>query len=105
MAEFAANNQVSATTQATPFFSNYGFHPKFTVSIKTHKSSPPNLDAKTFALKMQDLHNQLKSNIRSAQDQQEEAVNAKRNPPLVTLSGTWCSYPQKISEQLGTPEN
>ena len=80
MAEFAANNQVSATTQATPFFSNYGFHPKFTVSIKTHKKSLPNLDAKNFALKMKDLHNHLKANIRSAQDQQEQAVNTKRKP-------------------------
>lgn len=29
MAEFSANNHVNATTKMTPFFVNYGFHPRF----------------------------------------------------------------------------
>ncbi|KAI0993448.1 hypothetical protein K3495_g14736, partial [Podosphaera aphanis] len=80
MAEFAANNQVSSSTQATPFFSNYGFHPRFTVALKQQTSTSPNLDAKNFALKMNNLHDYLRANIRSAQDQQEQAANAHRKP-------------------------
>ncbi|KAI0994621.1 hypothetical protein K3495_g13560 [Podosphaera aphanis] len=34
MAEFAANNQVSSSTKVSPFYSNYGYHPRFTVTIK-----------------------------------------------------------------------
>ncbi|KAH0611235.1 uncharacterized protein H6S33_011662 [Morchella sextelata] len=80
MAEFSANNQVSASTKATPFFANYGFHPRFTVTIKSLDRTPPSLNAKDFALKMKELHGYLRSNIRTAQDQQEQAVNTKRTP-------------------------
>ena len=31
MAEFAANNAVSETIGVSPFFANYGFHPKLGV--------------------------------------------------------------------------
>jgi hypothetical protein len=80
MAEFSANNQVSASTKATPFFANYGFHPRFTVTIKSLDKTPPSLNAKDFASKMKELHEHLRSNIRTAQDQQEQAVNTKRTP-------------------------
>ncbi|KAH0602480.1 uncharacterized protein H6S33_008819, partial [Morchella sextelata] len=78
--QFSANNQVSASTKATPFFANYGFHPRFTVTIKSLDRTPPSLNAKDFALKMKELHEYLRSNIRTAQDQQEQAVNTKRTP-------------------------
>ncbi|KAH0608772.1 uncharacterized protein H6S33_001000, partial [Morchella sextelata] len=77
MAEFSANNQVSASTKATPFFANYGFHPRFTVMIKSLDRIPPSLNAKDFGSKMKELHEHLRSNIRTAQDQQEQAANTK----------------------------
>ncbi|KAH0613403.1 uncharacterized protein H6S33_005289 [Morchella sextelata] len=80
MAEFSANNQVSASTKATPFFANYGFHPRFTVTIKSLDRTPPSLNAKDFASKMKELHEYLSFNIRTVQDQQELAVNTKRTP-------------------------
>lgn len=83
MAEFSANNQVSASTKATPFFANFGFHPRFTVTIKPTDKTPPSLDAKDFAGKMLELHEYLRTNIRTAQDQQEQATNAKRTPAPV----------------------
>ncbi|KAH0603597.1 uncharacterized protein H6S33_007256, partial [Morchella sextelata] len=80
MAEFSANNQVSASTKATPFFANYGFHPRFTVTIKSLDRTPPSLNAKDFASKMKELHEYLRSIIRTTQDQQEQAVKTKRTP-------------------------
>ena len=80
MAEFAANNQVSATTKATPFFSNYGFHPNFTISIKPCAKNTTGLNAKDFAIKMKDLHDYLRANIRTAQDLQEQTINSSRRP-------------------------
>lgn len=50
LAEFAANDTVSETTTATPFFANYGFHPRLGFepsSLQTNplpampRSSPP----------------------------------------------------------------
>ncbi|KAH0608780.1 uncharacterized protein H6S33_001008 [Morchella sextelata] len=78
--EFSANNQVSASTKATPFFANYGFHPRFTVTIKSLDRTPPSLNAKDFTSKMKELHEHLRSNIRTVQDQQEQAANTKRTP-------------------------
>ena len=80
MAEFAANNQVSATTKATPLFSNYGFHPNFTISIKPCAKNTTGLNAKDFAIKMKDLHDYLRANIRTAQDLQEQTINSSRRP-------------------------
>lgn len=80
MAEFAANNQVSTSTKVSPFFGNCGFHPRFTISIKPYAKSSASLNAKDFAIKMRELHDCLRSNIRSAQDQQEQAINAKIIP-------------------------
>ncbi|KAH0602478.1 uncharacterized protein H6S33_008817 [Morchella sextelata] len=71
MAEFSTNNQVSASTKATPIFANYGFHSQFTVTIKLLRRTPPSLNAKDFASKMKELHEYLRSNIRTTQDQQE----------------------------------
>ncbi|KAH0603255.1 uncharacterized protein H6S33_008259 [Morchella sextelata] len=78
--QFSVNNQVSTSTKATPFFANYGFHPRFTVTIKSLNRTPTSLNAKDFASKMKELHEHLRSNIRTAQDQQEQAVNVKRTP-------------------------
>ncbi|KAH0614358.1 uncharacterized protein H6S33_006244, partial [Morchella sextelata] len=80
MAEFSVNNQVSVSTKAIPLFANSGFHSRFTVTIKSLDRIPPSLNAKDFASKMKELHEYLRSNIHTAQDQQEQAVNTKRTP-------------------------
>ncbi|KAI1007900.1 hypothetical protein K3495_g324 [Podosphaera aphanis] len=80
MAELVTNNQVSSSTKVSPFFSNYGYHPRFTVTIKRFIKSISSLDAKEFALKMRSLHDELRSNIKTAQDQQENAANTNRKP-------------------------
>jgi hypothetical protein len=41
LAEFAANNVVSETTGVSPFFANYGFHPR--LGVEPSKPCPPNL--------------------------------------------------------------
>ncbi|KAH0606895.1 uncharacterized protein H6S33_003729 [Morchella sextelata] len=66
MAKFSTNNQVSASTKVTPFFTNYGFHPRFTLTIKSLVRTPPSLNAKDFAPKMKELHKHLRFNIHTA---------------------------------------
>lgn len=41
LAEFAANNTTSETTGVSPFFVNYGFHPR--LGVEPTKPCPPNL--------------------------------------------------------------
>jgi hypothetical protein len=78
MAEFSANNQVSTSIKATPFFTNYGFHPRFTVTIKPLDRTPSSVNTKDFTSKMKELNEHRRSNIRTAQYPQEQAVNTKR---------------------------
>ncbi|KAH0610717.1 uncharacterized protein H6S33_011144 [Morchella sextelata] len=73
MAEFSTNNQVTASTRATPFFANYGFHLWFTVTIKSLDRTPLSLNAMDLASKIKELHEHLRYNI-------QQAVNDKRMP-------------------------
>ena len=40
MAEFAYNNSIHASTRVSPFFANYGFHPRFNISIPAISVNP-----------------------------------------------------------------
>lgn len=82
MIKLSDNNQVSASNKVTPFFANYSFHPRFTVSLKLFDKTPQILNGKDFASNMKELHEQLRSNIRRVLEQQEQAVNAKRMSAL-----------------------
>lgn len=48
-ANFAANTEVSATTRATSFFVNYGYHTRLNNSILLTDNSPQALDSQQFA--------------------------------------------------------
>ena len=40
MADFAYNNSIHASTKVSPFFANYGFHPRFNISIPAISVNP-----------------------------------------------------------------
>lgn len=65
MAKFAANNQEAAATKATPFFVNFGFHPRFDNGQEPTDTSPHANDAQTFANKMAELQDFLRTQILS----------------------------------------
>lgn len=83
IAEFAANNHVSSSTKLTLFFSNYGFHPRFSVTMNPFTKISPCINANNFATKMKKIYEYLRCNIRSAQDEQEQATNRHRKPAPV----------------------
>jgi len=86
MAEFVANNTVSASTGVTPFFATRGTHPRMTdVDIATMpavaKAGPRRVDelaAQEFALEMSKLHRHLRQEVARAQLTQSEAANRLR---------------------------
>jgi hypothetical protein len=85
MAEFVANNSVSATTGVTPFFANRGVHPRmadvdFTLSLMPPVASfgPRKIDeqaAQEFALEVTKLHQQLRQEMACAQLTQADSAN------------------------------
>ena len=84
-AEFAVNNRESATTKCTPFFANYGRHPRmgFEPSQPRTLTGPPRFDAEDadkFAQEMETLHTELQDQMAFAQARYE-AYGAGVPPP------------------------
>ena len=89
MAEFAYNNSVSSATKISPFFANYGFHPRF-------DSLLPALDltleeVKEFTFLFSDLENFICLEIRLAQEAYSEQANKNRQsaPNFALGSRVW----------------
>ena len=66
LAEFAYNNALSATTGISPFFANKGYHPNLTVHPEWDLASSR---ARTFTVNLNQLHQELKEYIKTAQSQ------------------------------------
>jgi hypothetical protein len=87
MAEFVANNSVSATTRVTPFFATRGTHPRMSdVDIASMPpiatSGPRKVDeqaAQEFALEMTKLHQQLRQEMARTQLTQADSANQHRS--------------------------
>lgn len=78
LAEFSYNNSIHSSTRHTPFESTFGFHPRFSL---THP--PPigiSATSESFVQSLQDLHQQLQSEIKLAQEQQALHYNKHRRP-------------------------
>jgi transposase InsO family protein len=86
MAEFVANNSVSASTGVTPFFATRGTHPRMAdvdinVMPPVATTGPRRLDehaAQEFALEMTKLHQHLRQEMARAQLAQSESANQLR---------------------------
>lgn len=87
LAEFAYNNSPSATTKVTPFFANYGFHPRYQILHKPETTLPAQPEIQEFQDRMEKLSTFLRSEIRFAQDIQAEQANKHRIPPPVFKVG------------------
>ena len=76
MAEFSYNNTVHSSTGKTPFFANYGYHPRFDSKLPIQSENPAAKDMLADLKKVQDfLRNQL---VKS----QDRYKNARTLPSL-----------------------
>ena len=85
LAEFAPNNVVSETTNVSPFFANYGFHPR--LGIEPSSPCPPNLSAaqkaqfykaNIVANRFERILDLLKALAKQSQQRYEDNANAHR---------------------------
>jgi Integrase zinc binding domain/Chromo (CHRromatin Organisation MOdifier) domain/Integrase core domain len=75
IAEFAYNNTIHSSTKTTPFFANFGYHPKFTVTVpRVSKNNVPLADR---IKSLQDLYADMKENIKIASERHAPYFNAK----------------------------
>ena len=75
LAEFCYNNSIHSATQSTPFFANYGFHPKCDLLIPSQRLVPR---AEFRIQSFNDLVKRLQENIALATAQMSESADKKR---------------------------
>ena len=76
------NNNSQESTKMSPFFANYGFHPRFLVESRNPVllSSHAALAAEDFTSYLCEVHNRLVQNVKHSQDLQAKYYDAKHKP-------------------------
>lgn len=95
LAEFAANNAMNESTKMSPFFANYGFHPRMSFHLPRREPEEnasahireQNLQGNTFADRMAEIHDKLRDNLIQSQAKQEEFANRRRVPAPAYQAG------------------
>jgi hypothetical protein len=75
-AEFAYNNTLHASTQQTPFFANYGYHPKLDLLNPVANNNPA---AEGFAKQLSELQATLRLQLQTAQESYKASADKFRN--------------------------
>ena len=75
-AEFAYNNTLHASTQQTPFFANYGYHPKLDLWNSVANNNPA---AEDFAKQLSELQAMLRLQLQTAQESYKASADKFRN--------------------------
>lgn len=77
LAEFSFNNLPNASTQQSPFYANYGFHPTFEPHLSTDTTNP---EAGDLAKRLSIIHDELKAELSEAQKRQALQFNKHALP-------------------------
>jgi hypothetical protein len=109
LAKFAYKNTDQGITQQTPFFVNYGYHPKFD---QFNFNKVENLVVVYLATRLSEIHMEMKDKLFEAQDQQKDNTDKSRKAHLVINIGdkewllrynlkTNCPYDKLDFHRLG----
>jgi hypothetical protein len=90
LAEFVYNNAQNASTKVSPFFANYGYHPRCSVTISSEAANPA---AAGLVDKLQAVHSELKEQLQTAQERYKNYHDRRRVPvpPFAVGDKVWLS--------------
>ena len=78
LAEFAYNNAKHTSTRMSPFFANYGLHPRCTLRITpASPGTEQNPSAEALAQKYREIHDQAKAQLERAQAKYKENYDVR----------------------------
>ena len=80
LAEFAANNQESTTTGASPFFATSGNNPRVDFELDIRVDNPREAQAHECARRLANIHSHLRTEMQYAQARYMENTDAHRQP-------------------------
>jgi len=78
LAEFVYNNTQNSSTRISPFFANYGYHPRCSVTVANAESTNPAAEA--LLDRLQAVHTELKVNLQQAQDRYKRQHDRHTRP-------------------------
>src|SRR6266436_751726 len=89
-AEFAYNNKIHTSTQISPFFANYGYHPRMGIEPRRAGKSKP---AKEFAERMKKIHEEAQAALSKARDDMQRYADFNRGetPEYKVGDKVWLS--------------
>ena len=90
LAEFIYNNTQNASTRVSPFFANYGYHPRCTVTVATGCANPA---AEGFADKLKAVNEELALQLKTAQERYKSQFDRHTTPtpPFTVGDKVWLS--------------
>ena len=93
LAQFAYNNSQQSSTKHSPFFANYGYHPRLDISIPSTAANVTSQSAQQTFDHLRLLHATLRTEIKHAQLAQERNYNLRRSPAPTFAVGqkVWLS--------------
>ncbi len=88
IAEFAYNNTFQKSIHQTPFFANYGYHPRFD---SLNLSLAKNLTAQDLVTRLLEIHKDMKARLVEAQEWQKRNADKsrKQNPNISIGDKVW----------------
>jgi phosphoglucomutase len=82
LAESAHNNIIQGSIQQIPFFTNYGYHPKFDQFDFNKVENPA---ARDLATRLSEIHTKMKDKLLKAQDRQKDNADKSRKAHPIIL--------------------
>src|SRR6516164_10717971 len=84
MAEFAYNNKVHTTTRVTPFYANYGFHPRMGFEPRREGRVE---EVNEFTKRMTKIHEEAQAAMTRAQDAMKQHADRNRGETSIYRIG------------------
>ena len=78
MAEFSYNNSQHSATILSPFYANYGFHPRMSLLPPSPDSPTPAVDS--YVLRLREAHVTLQRELLKSRKAMELSANRRRRP-------------------------
>src|SRR5579859_149491 len=82
LAEFVYNNAESASTGRSPFYANYGYHPRATLKVCTEQDAYENPAAESLVNHLKQVHAEQWRTVEKAQRRYKKNFDRKARPAL-----------------------
>src|SRR5579859_4554208 len=92
-AKFTYNNTKNSSTQKSPFYANYGYHPRASLKVHTEPSSYENPAVESLVERLESVHKELRVELEQAQEayKRKSDRHVKPAPPFKVGDLIWLN--------------